>query len=261
MSEKKTLSVLFWTIIIVIGIFLLFDKRMIPIEFRNNFGWFFAIVAIALFFIRGTKKKEERKKFSFTILICILLAISYSSIAPKWVKKDPKDLGKTSGDQTFNLDLGPITIPKSTSKITEVEVAGKKPEGDVFLVEKFGGPGCYDITHVEGTKIFDNLQDYLEQRAHDIWGWEYDPVWKQYFPCANVPGVQALEALIIADGELGGEKQVFQFPDGKRTVRVCAQQYIRILWHGPMKPDINGNTAWCFQNNYGAWKFRIKKVD
>ncbi len=195
------------------------------------------------------------------IVIFILLAISYSSMAPKWVKKDPKDLGKTSGDQTFNLDLGPITIPKSTSKVTEVEVTGKNPEGDVFLVEDLDGPGCYEITHVEGTKIYDNLQEYLEKSAYDIWGTDYDPNWKEYFPYANIPGVQALEALIIADGEINGPKQVYQFPDCKRAVRIYTEQYLRIIWHGPFKPDINGDTSWCFQNNYGKWVFRIKKVE
>ncbi len=261
MSDKKTLSALFWAILFFIGVFLLLDRRIIPIEFRNNLGWLFAIIAITLFLIKNTKKKEERKKFSVMIVIFILLAISYSSMAPKWVKKDPKDLGKTSGDQTFNLDLGPITIPKSTSKVTEVEVTGKNPEGDVFLVEDLDGPGCYEITHVEGTKIYDNLQEYLEKSAYDIWGTDYIPSRKHYFPYANISGVQALEALIIADGEINGPKQVYQFPDCKRAVRIYAEQYLRIIWHGTFRPDINGDTSWDFQDNYGKWVFRIKKVN
>lgn len=207
----------------------------------------FAVKIIVPIFISA----EERKLFKWFYIFFFLLAFTSQC---QFCKKAPKTQNRAQQPNSQQ-------ITASNSKITEVEVPGTNPDGDVFLVEKFGGPGCYDITHVEGTKIFDNLQQYLEKNAYDIWGADYDPSWKPYFPCAHIPGMQALETGIIADGEIGGPKQLYQFPDGERTVRVCAKQYIRIFWHGPLKPDINGDTSWCFRNNYGKWVFRIKKVE
>jgi len=214
------------------------------------------LAIISLFVVNIAIPKEQRKWFRWFCILFFLLAFT-----AQFCKKAPET---KKGKQQYNpqqTTLVQSASPASNSQVTEIEVTGKNPEGDVFLVENLDGPGCYEITHVEGTKIYDNLQEYLEKSAYDIWGTDYIPSRKHYFPYASIPGVQALEALIIADGEINGPKQVCQFPDCKRTVRIYAEQYLRIIWHGTFRPDINGDTSWDFRDNYGAWKFRIKKVN
>ncbi len=202
--------------------------------------WLF-LSAIALFVTGIAIPKEYQKWTKWFIIILFLLFVS-SCVGGCCKKKPP-----------------PVPPPPApTAQKTwqqDVEIPGKDPEGQALRVQ---GPGYYDVTYLSGD-IYDTATD---EYPYSIWGSGYDREWKEYFPYADIPGVQALEALLITDGEVGGNNgNVCQFPDNQKTVRVWISQYVRFFRHEAFRPDINGNKYWCFQNNSGTWKFRISRVN
>ena len=252
-DPKKTLNKWFYILLIAVPVGLIL-LRLKPVFIM---GWcgFFLLIAIVLFVHAGDANKKARGYLTFASAACIVLTLLYSKDY-KQEKGNNENLKKPG--QTENIGNS-VDIPEGTQKIgpwTEiVEITGKEYEGKAVRVPK---ADWYDITYL-GNKIYDKPED---EAVYDIWGTGYDREWKQYFTYSHVPGVKALEALMIVDGEVGSENgKVCQFPDGKGIVRIWVEKYVRFFRHEAFKPDINGNIYWCFQNNYGSWNFQIKKIE
>jgi tetratricopeptide (TPR) repeat protein len=189
-------------------------------------------VMIKFLYDAGMRSKQDRK--------------SLSQIIFNIAKRE-----KASG----NLKLFSDYYSKAISLNTDIiEVTGREVEGKVVFVPE---PGWYEVIYIGG-KIYDNPEEAARDAAWDIWGTGYDPAWKKYFKYSHIPGVNAMEALLIVDGEIGsGSEKVYQFPDNKNSVKIWINKYVRIFRHEPFRPDINGNIYWGFENNSGRWNFEI----
>lgn len=215
---------------------------------------FFLFLAVAGFLFVGIIVKVENKKWAKlipTLCLLMLLSIWMGSCYQSCHKKGKNDDSKNQG-QTVMIQTAPTVWQEN------IEVTGKEVEGKIVSVPK---AGWYEISYVDGI-IYDTPENKMRNVVYDIWGAEYDPEWKPYFIYSNVPGAKALEALVIVDGEVGSENgKVCQFPDRQKSFKIWVDKYVRFFRHEAFREDINGNKYWCFQNNYGSWRFGIRKVD
>jgi len=211
-------------------------------------------------------KKRERVSFKTPI---ILLAIFLFFVVVLFIRKSMKEntgentsFIKAESRRSYIENIKPLTITNEPTKAKRaaweefVEVTGQETEGKIVSVPE---PGRYEIDYIEGI-IYDTSEDKMRKAAYDIWGSDYDPEWKDYFVYSDTPGVKAVEALLIVDGEVGSANgKVCQFPDNERSVSIYIDKYVCFFRHEPFKEDINGNIYHGFQNNSGYWRFKISR--